>query len=70
VFLVAIKYSIFNKLHLVKIIREYDIVIPLVLLELKLGMSSYALTSLCCNTSRMHSLGPRKTECDVVLSQE
>jgi hypothetical protein len=37
------------------------IITPLVLVELKLGMLLYALTSLYCNTPKMHSLGPRKT---------
>jgi hypothetical protein len=35
-------------------------VTPLVLLELKLGMASYALAWLCCNTPKMHLLGLRK----------
>jgi hypothetical protein len=36
-----------------------SVVTPLVLLELKLGMASYALAWLCYNTPRMHLLGLR-----------
>ena len=45
-------------------------VTPLVLPELKFGMASYALTSLCCNILRMHSLGTRNSKCNVVFSRE